>query len=111
MRSSIYLAQGDHGGSRISRVPRPTQGGPLDRTSGEPESAPSMRTEPSARSAPARTISERLHALLCHAGAVSDGQPLAEVGAHALEALDEVLEADRGAVALLGAGGLLRVAG
>jgi PAS domain S-box-containing protein len=81
----------------------------LDRN--EQEVGVPMRTEPPAPTSPARTASDRLHVLLCHAGAAGDLPTLEEVVAHALESLGTVLGAGRGAIALAGSTGALTVAG
>src|SRR5437763_1911191 len=70
-----------------------------------------MRTEPPAPASPARTASDRLHVLLCHACAGGDLHTQEEVVAHALEALGTVLGASRGAIALVGSNDALTVAG
>src|SRR5438105_13195578 len=70
-----------------------------------------MRTEPPAPASPARTASDRLHVLVCQAGAAGDLPTLKEVVAHALESLGTVLGAGRGAIALAGSNGALTVAG
>src|SRR6266571_4625395 len=59
---------------------------------------------------PARTESDRLHDLLCHACAIRDATDLAEVHAQTLQALANVLVADRGALAVAEPGGGLVVA-
>ena len=80
----------------------------MDRTERERGSGTSMRTERSARPAPACTPSERLQALVEHASVSGDGQPLGEIVVHALEALVAVVGADRAALVLVGADGSLR---
>src|SRR5437660_1324609 len=85
------------------------RGGRLDRN--EQEVGAPMLTEPPAPAFPARTASDRLHVLLCHADAAGDLPTLEEVVAHALESLGTVLGADRGAIALVGSDGALTVAG
>ena len=77
----------------------------------EQEVGAPMRTEPPAPASPARTVSDRLRVLLCHAGAAGDLPTLEEVVAHALESLGTVLGAARGAIALAGSNGALTVAG
>ena len=71
----------------------------------------SMRTERPALSAPERSPSDRLRVLLSHQWGADDPLTVDEIVARALEALAEVLGADRGAIALVGSNEALAVAG